>query len=119
MNKGRLIGGIICLAIAALLTVLNFTLDADSLMFQVGDQNMPFVPPVVLGIVGIVLVVTAFTGKTDEEVKEEEREIVIDEEKSALNKRLEGIAWGLFLIMLGGFMLVPHDVIAKGTWSIG
>jgi len=41
------------------------------------------------------------------------------DEKAALNKRLEGIGWGLFLIMLGGFALVPHDLIPKGLWSIG
>jgi hypothetical protein len=37
----------------------------------------------------------------------------------ALNKRLEAIAWGCFLIMLGGFALVPPQTIAKGFWSIG
>jgi len=42
-----------------------------------------------------------------------------DAEKAALNKRLEGIGWGLFLIMLGGFALVPHDLVPKGLWSIG
>jgi hypothetical protein len=36
-----------------------------------------------------------------------------------LNKRLETIAWGLFLIMLGGFMLIPETTIKKGFWSIG
>ncbi len=40
-------------------------------------------------------------------------------EKAALNKRLEGIGWGLFLIMLGGFGLVPDETIPKGLWSIG
>lgn len=44
---------------------------------------------------------------------------VQDSEKAALNKRLEGVAWGLFLIMLGGFALVPDDTIPKGVWSIG
>jgi hypothetical protein len=39
--------------------------------------------------------------------------------KAALNKRLETIGWGLFLIMLGGFILVPHTVVAKGLWAIG
>jgi hypothetical protein len=39
--------------------------------------------------------------------------------KAALNKRLETIAWGLFLIMLGGFMYVPDTTISKGIWSIG
>ena len=33
MNRGRLIWGIICLAIAALLAVLNFTLPPENLMF--------------------------------------------------------------------------------------
>ena len=42
-----------------------------------------------------------------------------DTEKAALNKRLEGIGWGLFLIMLGGFGLVPDEVVPKGLWSIG
>ncbi len=40
-------------------------------------------------------------------------------EKAALNKRLESIGWGLFLIMLGGFALVPEASIPKGLWSIG
>jgi hypothetical protein len=44
---------------------------------------------------------------------------VIDEEKAALNKRLETIAWGLFLIMMGGFSFVPHETVPKGAWSIG
>lgn len=40
-------------------------------------------------------------------------------DKTALNKRLEGFAWGLFLIMLGGFMFIPETTISKGVWSIG
>ena len=40
-------------------------------------------------------------------------------DKAALNKRLESIGWGLFLIMLGGFGLVPSATIPKGVWSIG
>lgn len=43
----------------------------------------------------------------------------IDPQKAALNKRLEAVAWGLFLIMLGGFALVPDATIPKGLWSIG
>jgi hypothetical protein len=42
-----------------------------------------------------------------------------DAEKAVLNKRLEGVGWGLFLIMLGGFALVPNDMVPKGLWSIG
>ena len=40
-------------------------------------------------------------------------------EKAALNKRLETIGWGLFLIMAGGFALVPDETINDGWWSIG
>ena len=40
-------------------------------------------------------------------------------DKAQLNKRLETTAWGLFLIMLGGFMYVPETTISKGIWSIG
>jgi len=119
MNKGRLIGGIICLALAALLGVLIFALPADNLMFQVGDENMPWVPAAILGIVGIVLLVTARGGQRETASQAAQREIVLDPKKAVLNKRLETIGWGCFLIMLGGFMLVPNTVIAKGFWSIG
>ncbi len=44
---------------------------------------------------------------------------VQDPEKAALNKRLETTFWGLFLIMLGGWALVPAATIPKGAWSIG
>ena len=118
MNKSRLIWGIVCLALAALLGVLNFTLPPENLMFTVGDENMPFVPPIILGILGIVLVVSAFSGggaKADAVKKE----IVQDPDKAAFNKRLEAIGWGLFLVMLGGFILVPGDQFPKGWWSIG
>jgi NAD(P) transhydrogenase subunit beta len=43
----------------------------------------------------------------------------IDPQKADLNKRLETIAWGFFLIMLGGFAFVPHGIIHEGLWSIG
>ena len=42
-----------------------------------------------------------------------------ENDKAALNKRLEGVGWGLFLIMLGGFLLVPDQIVPKGLWSIG
>jgi hypothetical protein len=116
MNKGRMVGGIICLVVAGLLGVLYFTLPEENMMFMLGEENLPWVPAMVLAIVGIVLVATAFR------VSETEREtpvIVIDESKSAMNKRLEAIGWGCFLVMLGGFMLVPHELVNKGYWSIG
>ncbi len=117
MDKSKLIGGIICLAIAGLLAVLNLTLSADSLMFMVGDQNMPWVPPIALGIVGIVLLATA-AGKAENEV-DEEAEVEVDPEKAALNNRLETMAWGVFLIMLGGFLFMPEEIVKGGWWSIG
>ena len=116
MNKTRLIWGIICLVIAGVLVVANLRLPPENLMFQVGDVNMPWVPPFVLGIVGIILVGLAFRGDDAEE--EPKEEIVIDPEKAALNKRLETIAWGCFLVLLGGFMFVPEEIIRGGWWSI-
>jgi len=44
---------------------------------------------------------------------------VNDPEKAALNKRLETAFWGLFLIMLGGWALIPDETVPKGAWSIG
>jgi hypothetical protein len=43
----------------------------------------------------------------------------LDPEKAALNKRMENAAWGLFLIMLGGFAFVPKAQVPDGSWSIG
>ena len=47
---------------------------------------------------------------------------VVNEEeaqKKELNKRLESVSWGLFLVMLGGLWLAPGEVIPEGTWLIG
>lgn len=46
-------------------------------------------------------------------------EKVVDPEKAAVNKRLESVGWGLFLIMLGGFMFIPDTTVSKGFWSVG
>jgi hypothetical protein len=118
VNQSRLIWGIICLVLAAVLGVLNIVLPPENLMFQVGDQNMPWIPAVVLGIVGIVLLATAGSGgQATAEAKQPA--VVQNPEKAALNKRLENIGWGLFLIMLGGFALIPDETVPKGLWSIG
>ena len=118
MNKSKLIWGIVCLVIAGGLAVLNLTLPKEDLMFQIGDVNMPWVPPVVLGIVGIILLATAAQPE-DDETNEEKKDVNIDPHKAALNKRMETMAWGAFLIMLGGFMFVPEEIIKGGWWSIG
>lgn len=117
MNKSNLIWGIICLVIAGGLTVANLALPPEDLMFQIGDTNMPWVPPVVLAIIGIILLATANQPKEKKEASKEAENI--DADKAALNKRLEGMAWGAFLVMLGGFMFVPDEIVKGGWWSIG
>jgi len=59
MNKSRLIGGIICLALAVLLAVLTFVLPADKMIFMMGDANVPIVQAIALAIVGLALLITA------------------------------------------------------------
>jgi len=117
MNRSQLIWGIVCLAAAALLAVLNLALPPENLMFMMGDINMPWVPVIVLGIVGIVLLATARKGGGESIAAAQP--VVVNPEKAALNKRLETIAWALFLIMLGGLALVSKEIVPKGVWSIG
>ena len=116
MNKSNLIWGIVCLVIAGVLTVANLRLPAEDLMFQVGAVNMPWVPPVVLVIIGIVLLATANRPKAARATVDAS---TVDPDKAKLNKRLETAAWGAFLIMLGGFMFVPEEIISGGWWPIG
>ena len=119
MNKSKLIWGIVCLVIAGGLVVANLALPPESLTFTVGAVNMPWVPPVVLAIVGIILLATVNQPEEEEgkEVVREDAKVV--PEKAALNKNLETIAWGCFLVMLGGFMFVPEEIVQGGWWSIG
>jgi hypothetical protein len=122
MNKSRLIVGIALLAIAALLAVLTVALPGGKMVFMVGDTNIPLLPAVILGILGLVLLVTARESETGETTAAAEGAQAKDaplSEKALLNKRLETIGWGLFLVMLGGFALVPYEVVPKGLWSIG
>ena len=39
--------------------------------------------------------------------------------KISLDKRLDSIGWGLFLIMIGGLWLIPDERVPEGTWLIG
>jgi len=119
MNKSRAIWGVICLALAGLLAVLNLTLPPEDLMFTVGAQNMPWVPPIILGVLGLILLGSSVINQPTDDERAEKPEVVIDPDKAALNKRLETICWGLFLIMLGGFMFVPEEFIKGGWWSVG
>lgn len=59
MNKGRLIGGIICLAAAGLLAVAIFALPEGEFMFMIGDSNTPWIPVIILAGIGAALVGTA------------------------------------------------------------
>jgi hypothetical protein len=117
MNKSKLVWGIICLVIAGGLIVANLALPPEDLMFQVGDVNMPWVPPIVLGILGIILLATV--NQPEQQEDEELAKANVDPQKAALNKRLETMAWGAFLVMLGGFMFVPQEIISGGWWPIG
>jgi hypothetical protein len=117
MNKSKLIWGIVCLLLAAVLGVLSFVLPEDSMIFYAGEENLRWVPAVVLAIVGIILLATM--NQPGEKKEEAQPTANIDPAKAALNKRLEGMAWGAFLIMLGGFMFIPDDTVDKGWWSIG
>ena len=117
MNKPKLIWGIVCLVVAAVLGVLSVVLPEDSMIFYAGEENLRWVPAVVLAIVGIILLATM--GQPSEKKDEVKPEVAIDPEKAALNKRLESMAWGAFLIMLGGFMFIPDETVDQGWWSIG
>jgi hypothetical protein len=41
---------------------------------------------------------------------------VHQESKEALNKRLEAIGWGLFLIIIGALWLIPDERVPDGMW---
>lgn len=121
INIGRLVGGLVLLASGILLAVLTFVLPENKMMFMIGDDNLPIVPAVIMVLIGGYLVATSRKSELDIVIPEERSasDLAKLEERKALNKRLEGIGWGLFLIMLGGFALVPHETIPKGLWSIG
>jgi hypothetical protein len=42
-----------------------------------------------------------------------------DEQKKALDKRLDQVGWALFLIMIGCLWLVPRFMVPQGAWLIG
>jgi hypothetical protein len=39
--------------------------------------------------------------------------------KSAFDRQLEGIGWGLFLVMIGALGLLPEGLVPAGTWLVG
>jgi hypothetical protein len=118
MNSSRRVWGVVLLALAILLFVINLVAPGD-VMFVVGDANIPWIPIIALAIVGVVLLSTPGRAAEDRPDVAPKQEPPKDPVKTAINKRLESMAWGLFLVMAGGFMLVPDEVIPKGLWSIG
>jgi hypothetical protein len=40
-------------------------------------------------------------------------------ENSALDKRLDAVGWGLFLILVGGLWLMPEGWVPEGAWLVG
>jgi hypothetical protein len=58
MNQGRLIGGIICVAVAVLLAVLSVALPEGDVVFMMGDTNAIYLPVFVLGGLGLWLLAT-------------------------------------------------------------
>jgi hypothetical protein len=122
MKKGHLIGGIVCLAAALLIAVLAVAPPPGvTVSFMVEGTNMPFVPAIGLGILGVWLLARGRRSE-EEEAAKTAAQVQVDaepSEKAILNKRLETIGWGLFLIMFGGLALVPNELVAKGLWSIG
>ena len=115
MKKLNLILGIVCLLITAGLVIANLTLPASSLWFDIGYGNMPWAPPIIFGIIGIILLATAGIGRASEATAAQQPtpEVVQDPDKVALNKRLESIGWGCFLILWAGSMFWKQ--IAPGT----
>jgi hypothetical protein len=125
MKKLNLFLGIGSLLIAVALAVLNLTLPPEKLWFDIGYGNWPWAPPIIFAIVGIILLATAGIGSPNEAAAAQapKPEVVVDPEKAALNKRLETIAWGCFLILWAGSMfwkaVAPGTPLPDGLWSIG
>lgn len=119
MNKTRIIWGIVCLIIGGALSVAYWRLPADELMFEIGNQNLSWLPALIFSIVGVALIAAGLSA--GEKAPEDVDPVLLleEQERAALNKQLETSAWALFLIMLGGFLLVPDDTIPGGYWSIG
>jgi hypothetical protein len=124
MSKLKLFLGIGSLVIAAALVVLNLTLPPEKIWFDIGYGNWPWAPPIIFGIVGIILLATAGIGQPSEATSAQppKLEVVQEPEKAALNKRFETIAWGCFLILWAGSMFwktaMPNNPLPEGVWSI-
>jgi hypothetical protein len=88
--------GVICQVLAAALGVLCIVLPPENLMFQIGDQNMPWIPAAALGIVGIWLLATVGSSRPATAEAKQQPTVIPNPEKVALNKRLENIGGACF-----------------------
>ena len=116
MNKTLLTWGITCLSLAGLIAVLSFVLPPNYVTFVIGGRSFLWIPLVTLCVVGCILLINAGARAAAEATPQETS---ANAEKTALNKRLESAGWGLFLIMVGGFIIAPPSQIPQGLWSIG
>jgi hypothetical protein len=121
MKKLYLFLGILSLVIAAGLLYANLALPPESLMLMVGDRNMPWLGPIIFIVFGVgLLVLASYSQRKEVETAGQPKPVVsVDPEKAALNKRLESVFWGIFLIMLAGWWLIPDNVAPKAVWDIG
>jgi hypothetical protein len=123
MSKLRLGLGILSLVAALGLVFANLTLPPESIWFDIGFGNWPWAPPIIFGIVGIILLATAGIGQGESTSEQQPKQEVVQEpEKAALNKRLETVAWGCFFIFWAGSMfwntVAPNSKMHDGVWSI-
>ncbi len=119
MKKLNLFLGILSLFVAVGLAYANLTLPPESIWFDIGYGNMPWAPPIIFAVIGIILLATSNKGETEMSEQTSKPAPVIDPEKAALNKRLETAFWGLFLIMLGGQWLLRDVNVPNGIWDVG
>ena len=119
MKKLNFFLGILSLLAALGLVYANLALPPESIMFNLGDGNMPWVPPIIFTVVGIILLATSKKGESEMSEQTLKTAPVVDPEKAALNKRLETAFWGLFLIMLGGQFLLKNFNLPEGIWDVG
>ena len=121
MKELNLFLGILSLLAVLGLVYANLTLPPEIIWFDIGYGNMPWAPPIIFGIVGIVLLATAGIARPSESALAAQP-MIDDPEKAAINKRLENVAWGFFLVLWGGSMfwsvIAPNSPVREGVWSI-
>ena len=122
MNKGQVIWGIILLVLAAGFAVVILALPAEDVMFDIGFGNTPWLAVSIMAVIGVILLASGIRGPGEMEAKVPEEQLAehfTDPEKIKLNKRLENIGWGVFLVMLGCRLLISDEVVPGGVWTIG